>query len=90
MLEFMTIASIIFFGLVILTLFAIIGFVLKLVLKVVLLPLTLVFWILKGVLLLVGLVLALVFAPIAIAVLLLALPFFLLAGLFGLGWAVFA
>ncbi len=88
MLELVTIASILFVGLVILTLFAAVGLVAKLALKIVLLPVSLLFGLLKGVLLLVGVVLALVFAPIALVLLLVALPLILLAGLFGAGWAL--
>ena len=88
MFEFMAFASIIFFGLIILTLFAAIGFILKLTFKLVLLPVTLVWWLLKGVLLLVGIALAIAFAPIALLLLLVALPLLLIAGLFSAGFAL--
>jgi hypothetical protein len=84
----MALVSIIFFGVVILTLFAAIGFVLKLTFKLVLLPVTLLWWLVKGVLLLVGIALAIAFAPVALVLLLIALPLLLIVGLFGAGFAL--
>lgn len=68
---------------------AILGFVFKIFFKIVLFPFWLLGFVLKGVLLIVGLLLAIVFAPIAIILLLLALPLLAVAGVFGLGvWAI--
>jgi hypothetical protein len=69
----------------------VLGFFLKLVFRVLLLPFALLGGLLKVVLLLPLLIVGLVVAPVIFAVfLLLALPILLLMGLFGLGWAVVA
>ena len=90
MLEFMAIATLLFIGLVILTLFAIVGGVLKLAFKVVLIPVTLVFGLLKVVFAIVAVALLIAFAPVVLVVALLAIPLLLVAGLFGVGWAIVA
>ena len=88
MFEFMAIATLLFVGLIILTLFAIVGGVLKLAFKVVLIPVSLAFGLLKVILGLVAVALAIAFAPVLFLLVLLAIPLLLIAGVFGVGWAI--
>ena len=91
MFEFILISGLLTLGAVLFCAVLLIGFVLKLVFKIVLLPLTLLGGLLKLVILLPLVLIGLVVAPVLFTVLLLlALPFLLIAGLFGLGWAAVA
>ncbi len=89
MLELVAIFGFFLVAAAILALLALVGFVLKVLFKVLLFPIGLLWALLKGILLLVLLVVGLVLAPVLLGVLvLLALPLLFLFGLVGLGWAV--
>ena len=91
MFEFILISGLLTIGAVVLGVVLLIGFVLKLMFKLVLLPFTLLGGLLKLLILLPLVIIGLVVAPVLFTVLaLLALPFLLIAGLFGLGWAAVA
>ena len=66
----------------------VVGGVLKLAFKVVLIPVSLAFGLLKVVLAIVAVALMFVFAPVLLVLALVAIPLLLIAGLFGVGWAI--
>ncbi len=89
MFELIALLGLVFVGFFVFAILGGIFWLLKIALKVLLLPLALVFGLLKVVLCVVFGVVALVLAPVAFVILLcLAIPFLLLAGLVGLGFAV--
>ena len=91
MLELIALLGVLFVADVLLALLAVVGFLLKLVFKILLFPIGLLFVLLKGILLLVLVVVGLIVAPVVLGVLLvLTLPLLLLFGLAGLGWAMAA
>ena len=91
MIEILALFGLALAGLAVIALFAAIGFVLKVVFKIALIPLWFLGVLLKGLLLLVGIALALVFLPVLLIVLVVAgIPLLLLAGIAGVGWAVVA
>lgn len=94
MLELLALFAVLGLGLALLAFLALAGFLLKVVFKVALFPLWLLWTLVKGVLLILLLVAGLVFAPVLFGVLLLlavlALPLLLLAGVIGVGWALAA
>lgn len=91
MLEILTLFAIVTVGLVVVAAVAVAGFFLKLVFKVLFIPVAIVLGILKWTLLIgLGLV-ALVIAPVFLALLLLVgIPILLVAGAVGLGWSLVA
>ena len=91
MLEFILISGLMIAVAIFGVILFVLGFFLKLVFRVLLLPFALLGGVLKVVLLLPLLIVGLVVAPVIFAVLLLmALPILFLMGLFGFGWAVVA
>ena len=91
MLELIALTGVLFAAAALLALLAVVGFLLKLVFKILLFPIGLLFGLLKGILLLVLVVVGLIVAPVVLGVLLvLTLPLLLLFGLAGLGWAMAA
>lgn len=91
MLELLALFTIAGIGLIILAVLFIVGFFLKITVRLLLLPLALVGGLLKILGLAVLAVISLVLAPVLFGVfLLLALPVLVVLGLFGLGWAVAA
>ncbi len=91
MLELIAIFGLLLIGAAVLAFFAVVGFFLKLVFKVLFLPVSLLFVLLKGLLLVLLFVIGLIVAPVVLAILLVvALPLLLVFGLAGLGWAVAA
>ena len=91
MLEFLALLTLAGIGLSILALFLVVGFFLKLTLRLLLLPLAIVGGLFKLLGLVIVTILGLVLAPVLFAIfLVLALPALVLLGLFGLGWAAAA
>jgi hypothetical protein len=91
MLELFALFTLAGIGLAILAVFFVVGFVLKLALRLLLLPFALLGGLFKIVGLVAAVVIGLVLAPVLFGLfVLLALPVFAILGLFGLGWAVAA
>ncbi len=88
--EVLALFALIAVGIGVVAVLAILGLVFKLAFKLLLIPFWILFAILKVALVLCLVVGALVFAPLALVFVLLCIPVLVIAGLCGVGWAVFA
>ncbi len=89
MLELIALMGLLFIGVLVFGVIALVFGLLKIIFKILLIPLGLLFGLLKVVLLAVFGIVALVLAPLALlAFFFVVLPFLLVTGLIGLGWAV--
>ena len=92
MLELLAICALLFVGFAVVAFIAVVGFFLKIIFKILLLPLGLFFGLLKllffGLLIVVGLVVAPVFVGLMVLAALVALPLLFVLGVFGAGAAL--